>query len=561
MNFNISDNKPIVAIWGVQDGSGYPKSGWSEFCPTHDHSFCVLKENRIDNYLELERVTRSKHDRRLSAYIEKLDQYLPEDFIVVCVNHYAGNSFISNNGMWRIESEGLRVSELIRPAHAYVNHVEREAYICSHELAHIGAILPFVGEFRENSLLVHIDGLASESCFSVFHYVNGTIKYIYHGWEPLEATQIFGFNDMTCSMLGLDENHRLAVPGRLMGYSSYGSDGNEIRKWLKENKWFAGFWKDHNHFFEDISQIYQEEIVNFDLKKQCFMDIAASCQREFEDVILGLMKQYQSLTNAEYLYYSGGAALNIDLNTRLIDSHLFRKVYIPPCCSDTGLALGGAAIVNLLRGNKMNIHSPFINSVGVKEKSVKPLDNELLENIVIRLAQGQVMGTCIGLAECGPRALGHRSIMGIPTSQRMYKRINTEIKQREWYRPLAPIILDKLADKVFDYVSEFEELSQFMLLNCVVKNSWLGEIPAIVHVNKTARVQVVHKDDVDLAPIYQILDRLWTDKRIPCLINTSFNGQGEPIVHTDQDALETGKRVGLDFILFDDKIVDLRNLG
>lgn len=556
MKFNISKEKPIVGVWGIQDWSGNPSPGWSEYCPTHDHSFAILDKNGyVTSSIELERLTRKKHEYRMSKNIEQFSHLLPEDFIAVSVNHYAGTSFISENGLWRIESTPFNVSDLIARTKAFINRKEREAYICSHELAHIGSILPFVGDFKENSLLVHVDGLASDSCFSVFQYINGEIKYIHHGWEPLEVVQIFGFNDLTCAMLELNDNHRLATPGRLMGYSSYGKYDKKIRNWLKRNNWYSDYWKNPTQLFKDIKKEFGLDIKEFDLKNQFFMDIAAVCQKEFEDRVYNLVLKYQKETGSTSLYFSGGSALNINLNTKFAFSNIFKNVYVPPCCSDTGLALGAICIVQKLRGGKVKKHSPFVSTIGVEEKKVVKLTDELVEEIVDRLYKQEVMGVCIGYSESGPRALGHRSLLAIPSSLKMYDRVNTDIKKREWYRPLAPIIIDELAEMVFPNSTK-TDLSKYMLCNFNVSKDWKEKIPAVVHIDGSARAQVLDKKDKELEPVYQILKRIWEKYEIPCLINTSFNGPGEPIVHTDENAISTAKKLGINFVLLDDKIVE-----
>lgn len=556
MKFSISKEKAIVGVWGIQDWSGNPSPGWSEYCPTHDHSFGIIdKDGNVECSIELERLTRKKHEYRMSKHIESFTHLLPEDFIAVSVNHYAGTSFISENGLWRIESTPFNISDLIVRTKAFINRKEREAYICSHELAHIGSILPFVGDFQENSLLVHVDGLASESCFSVFQYINGEIKYIHHGWEPLEVVQIFGFNDLTCAMLELDDNHRLAAPGRLMGYSSYGKYNKKIRDWLEKNNWYSDHWKNPTQLFKDIKKEFGINIKKFDLKNQFFMDIAAVCQKEFEDRVYNLVLKFQKETGSTSLYFSGGSALNINLNTRFEFSEIFNSVFVPPCCSDTGLALGAISIVQKLRGGTVKKHSPFLCSIGVEEKKVVKLPEVLIEEIVDRLYREEVMGVCIGYSESGPRALGHRSLLAIPSSVKMYDRVNTDIKKREWYRPLAPIIIDELAEMVFPNSTK-TDLSKYMLCNFNVSKEWKKKIPAVVHVDGSARAQVIYKGDKQLEPIYQILKRMWEKYEIPCLINTSFNGPGEPIVHTDENAISTAKNLGINFVLLDDKIVD-----
>ncbi|HCC68053.1 TPA: hypothetical protein DEP90_02510 [Patescibacteria group bacterium] len=559
MKFDISKQKDIVGLWGIQDWSGNPSPGWSEYCPTHDHCFAVMnKDGEIESSIELERITKKKHDHRMSKYIEDFSTVLPEDFVLVCVNHYAGTSFISENGLWRVESMPFNISDLIVQTKAIVNRKERETYICSHELAHIGSLLPFIGDFKENSLLIHIDGLASDSCFSVFQYKNGEIEYIHHGWEPLEVVQLFGFNDLTCAMLDLDDNHRLATPGRLMGYSSFGKYDKKIRNWLVRNSWYKDFWSNPSKFFEDVNKEFGLDIKEFDLKNQFFMDIAAVCQKEFEDVIYDLIIKFKEQIGCTNLYFSGGSALNINLNTKLSFSNVFDEVYIPPCCSDTGLALGAACIIQKLRGGDVKKHSPFLNSIGLEKKVIPNLSDEIVEKIVDRLYKEEVMGVSIGCSESGPRALGHRSILAIPSSKRMYTRVSTEIKGREWYRPLAPIIIDELAEEVFPNSTK-TNLSRYMLCNFDISEKWIEKIPAVVHIDKTSRAQVVYKEQKELEPIYKILKRMWEKYGIPCLINTSFNGNGRPIVHTDEDAISTAKELGVDFVLVDDKIIEIND--
>ncbi len=247
--------------------------------------------------------------------------------------------------------------------------------------------------------------------------------------------------------------------------------------------------------------------------------------------------------------------MNINLNTRFEFSDIFNSVFVPPCCSDTGLALGAISIVQKLRGGVIKKHSPFLCSIGVEEKKVVKLPEVLIEEIVDRLYREEVMGVCIGYSESGPRALGHRSLLAIPSSLKMYDRVNTEIKKREWYRPLAPIIIDELAEMVFPNSTK-TDLSKYMLCNFNVSKEWKKKIPAVVHVDGSARAQVIYKGDKQLEPIYQILKRMWEKYEIPCLINTSFNGPGEPIVHTDENAISTAKNLGINFVLLDDKIVD-----
>ena len=546
----INKEKHIVSIWGIQDGSGFPNEGWSEFFPTHDHALCIMKDGEIQSAIELERLTRVKNDNTLSDKIEGLIEDLPEDFIAVVVNDFNGNAFISKNGLWRTECDRFALDEIISPAYSLIKRKKIESYVCPHELAHIGANLVFYGNFKENSLLVHIDGLASQSCASVYLYKNKKIRHIYHGFDLLKEVQLFGFNDLTCQMMGgKNEQSRLSTPGKLMGYSSYGSyDKNLMKKLIKED-WYHDHWKNPK-FYKDFN------VEEIDLNLPLFKNIAYCCQKAFEDKVLEFLKKYQKLTGAENLYYSGGCALNINLNSLIIKSGLFKNVYIPPCCSDTGLAIGGAAIIEFLRGNKIKKHSAYQNSIGISNGKVNKLSQVLVDDVCKHIYEKKVVGVCIGNAESGPRALGHRTLLALPT-QDMFEKVSMGIKKREWFRPLAPIITESRAKDIFEDYKK-NEINKFMLLSYKIKKRWQKEIAGVCHIDNTARPQIIEDGDRETIHIQQILECMWEKYHIPCLINTSFNGKGEPIVHTPQDAISSATRIGVDYVLFNDKIIEIK---
>ena len=164
-----------------------------------------------------------------------------------------------------------------------------------------------------------------------------------------------------------------------------------------------------------------------------------------------------------------------------------------------------------------------------------------------------VVAVCTGAAEVGPRALGHRSLLASPADSRSRRYISESIKRREWYRPVAPVVLEDLAEDLFPGATR-TTLTDSMLCNVVVNPEWRDRIPGVVHVDGTARVQVVRKDAPEQHLLRALLREVWESHQLPCLINTSFNGPGEPIVHTVEQARETAQRLGVDVLVIDDRM-------
>lgn len=543
-----------LGLYGIQDHGEFPAPRW-----THDHCVALFVDGRLEWGLELERYTRRKHDNRLHLFLEQLITEgvlsLPEQFRVIVVDSFAGRTFLSASGSWRIEGNSVPLStaQPLQKARGYINRKQIEAFHCSHELAHVATNLPFTGGFEDHSLLIHVDGAASQSNASAYLYKHSRFWHLYDGWDTLSAVQNFGYSDLTDAMLGLNDDTRMAAPGRLMGYAAYGQDLPEIRAWLRKHDWFRQHRKSPETFFNSARREFGWQAEGFDLHDPFLMNIAASCQAEFEEQIFSLFTRLQERTKAKQLYAAGGAMLNVQLNAKLVASGLFDEVFIPPCCSDTGLAIGAAALAEFLERGSVERHTPFLNTAGLtKVTNCGHWGSKLdIPELGQRIAQGQVVALFTGAAEAGPRALGHRSILASPSHIGIRRYVSETIKAREWYRPVAPVILEELAEEVFPGATQ-TTLTNFMLCSLKVNPEWSQRIPGVVHVDGTARVQVVRDDDPTQTTLRSLLWEVWHSHQLPCLINTSFNGPGEPIVHTATHAKEAAQRLGVDVLVLED---------
>ncbi len=275
-------------------------------------------------------------------------------------------------------------------------------------------------------------------------------------------------------------------------------------------------------------------------------NLAAAGQRAFEDALIEVACWLHRQTGADNLCFAGGTALNCSANERLLRETPFRRVFIPPAPSDAGTALG-CAIYGLTEIAGQSCSYRWTNDYLGPEPARAEIDAALAhaadlqvehishpDHFAARLAellcQGKVAGLFQGRSEFGPRALGHRSILGDPRHPHMRDWINHKVKQREWFRPLAPVVLLDHAGQFFDVPGA----SPFMQFAAPVHAKAARAVPAITHVDCTARLQTVGPGDDPF--LFALLGAFHQRSGVPVLLNTSFNGKDEPIVETPAHA-------------------------
>jgi len=318
---------------------------------------------------------------------------------------------------------------------------------------------------------------------------------------------------------------------------------------------------------------------------QRHMDVAASIQAVTEDVVLKMAGHVRRATGLQNLCLAGGVALNCVANGRLLREELFENIWIQPAAGDAGGALGAALwgwyqLQNNPRRPKRedsqrgSYLGPEFTSRAVREEldavhavyEVFAKEEDLAEEIAAELAQGKIVGHFSGRAEFGPRALGHRSLLGDPRDPDMQRRMNLAIKFRESFRPFAPAVLEGRQSGYFEMTAE----SPYMLLVAPVRPDRrarpasendklhgfdrlklaLSDIPAVTHVDHSARVQTV---SVDRSPrFHAILSAFERRTGCPLLVNTSFNIRGEPIVHSPGDAYRCFMFTDMDVLVVGD---------
>lgn len=541
-----------VGIYGVRDTTH--EGGGPTY--THDHSLAVMRDGRVQAVVELERWTGRKHDNRLDmAVSELLASLVPpgSDVRFVSVNTFVGNSFLSADGNLRIEPEGrVDIPSILTEARVRwfpdgVLQRDARGFVMCHELAHIASLLPFVGRFEPNSLLAHIDGGASDSACSFWSWDGERARLLEASWDTLKApVNNFNASPLVRAILGLSPRDHLAMPGKLMGYAGHGEASPAIIVWLEENRFFLDHPGDKVDLLARVNRRFGASLRDFDAHAQLFKDICASIQAHFQASVTSAILEMQRRTAAKHLYYAGGAALNIPTNAALEASGAFASVHVPPCPNDTGLALGGAAWLEIQGRGELPRHGPFLGRLGVPEDPV-PLDKAA--EVAAMLAGGAVIGVCNGASEIGPRALGHRSILARPDSIDLRRRVSEIIKGREWYRPLAPAVCAEVAREAFAEGVATSRLAPFMLGAFRLRGGWQSRFAGVLHGDGSLRAQVVPGDDPEHAFLHAVLIELKRSHGVSGLINTSLNGRGQPMVHRHEDALALALRLGLDAVV------------
>lgn len=283
-----------------------------------------------------------------------------------------------------------------------------------------------------------------------------------------------------------------------------------------------------------------------------YADIAASIQLVTEERFVALAKHLHSITKLNNLCLAGGVALNSVANSKIRSGTPFKHLFVQPASGDGGGALGAALAYYHSQGKPRSFvmkHAYFGKEYS--ENEIREVlerrqinfknfldEGSLVERVAGLIADGKVIGWFQGRAEWGPRALGNRSIIADPRSHKMKDIVNTKIKFREPYRPFAPSILAESAEEFFDLPQAMTESpARFMLYVVQVRNSKREVVPAITHVDGSARPQLVFKEE---SPRYYKLIEAFKNKTgVPLLMNTSFNLRGEPIVNSPDDALNT----------------------
>lgn len=338
------------------------------------------------------------------------------------------------------------------------------------------------------------------------------------------------------------------------------------------SQWFAEYMDELE--FDSDESTYIKNCLNYDsdfsqkdnLISMVMKEIQNKSIHIMEQTIQKIIKDYQLNPKETNLALSGGYALNCPTNSYIMNRFEFKNLYAPPCINDGGISLG-VGLYAFYKKNNQAIHFKFRNAYyGDRDDSLEEIasDNEFIQFIEsIQDFNKDVFYDDIctdpvvwinDRAEIGPRALGNRSILGDPRSTEIKDKLNT-IKKRQWWRPVAPIIIE-------DYLNEwFEDAfpSPYMLNTFVIKPDKIDKIPAVSHIDESSRIQTISLDSNPL--LYQAIYNFFEKSGVPILCNTSLNDAGEPIINTVREALNFSLRKHIKIMYVNGKRVELRQFS
>lgn len=582
----------------------------------HDSAAAVLRNGTILAAAQEERFSRKKHDSAFPAHamawclheakidLTELDAVvfydkplLKFERLLETYMSYAPKGFRSFTAAMPVWlKEKLYLKEVLRKELAYAGGCKRESLppllFAEHHQSHAASAF-YPGPFREAAVLC-MDGVGEWATTSVWMGRDNTLTPLWQINFPHSLGLLYSaFTYFTGFRVNSGEY-------KLMGLAPYGQPryADTIRDQLIDIKDDGTFRLDMNFFdyctglrmtnrhFDSLfggpprqpeSKITQRE-----------MDIAASIQVITEEVVLRLARAVHLETNAKFLCMAGGVALNCVANGRLLREGPFEDVWIQPAAGDAGGAIGAAAAAwheyfghdRVLNGGD-GMRGSFLGPRFSTRKIRQALDafgaryeelsrEELLQKVVERLESERVVGWFQGRMEFGPRALGGRSILGDPRSPKMQSVMNLKIKYRESFRPFAPSVLATRASEYFD----LDRASPYMLLVAPIRTERRktpptgqqdlfgieklklprSDLPAVTHVDYSARVQTVHEETNP--GYFHLLQEFERKTGCAALVNTSFNVRGEPIVCTPEDAYRCFMRTEMDSLVLENCLLD-----
>lgn len=556
----------------------------------HDSAAALISDGKIIGAVQEERFTRKKQDSVFPYFsikylleehqitFDEIDSiafydkpFLKFERLLETYHAFAPKgliSFCSAMPVWIREK--LFLKSILRKELSRLGDKRHDIFFPEHHLSH-SASAYYPSPFDEAAILT-LDGVGEWATMTISHGMGNKIKVLKELHFPHSVGLLYSAFTYFC---GFKVN---SGEYKLMGLAPYGDKESEetkafikkIKETLVDTREDGSFLLNMKYFkfatgkkmihsrrweklFELSPRTPESEIT------QSYKNFSLAAQIIIEEIFLNLSKLSKELTGSKNIVLAGGVALNSVANGKLLRSELFENIWVQPASGDAGGSIGSALAVDYLANDIQKNNSiedgmngallgPEFSDEEVQEfitkkeisKVSKLVTDELLEVTAKLINEGKVIGWFQGKMEFGPRALGNRSILADPRNKNIQERVNALVKNRESFRPFAPSVL---VEEVLNYF-ELDTDSPYMLLVAPVKEEHRKSLPAITHVDGSARIQTVSKKSN--SKYYALLQEFKKQTGCPLLLNTSFNVRGEPIVNSLDDAYNCFLNTNLD---------------
>jgi carbamoyltransferase len=579
----------------------------------HDSAAAILKNNEIIAAAQEERFSRKKHDPRFpfnainyclsEAFIEsdEIDMVVFYDHPLLTFDRLMKNFIAAGDKGYRVFEEAIKsslgikwwISDYVKKSLGE-SFDDRKIFYCGHHMSHAASAY-YPSPYTDAAILT-IDGVGEWQTTTVGYGKNEEISILKEINYPHSLGLLYSTFTYYC---GFKIN---SGEYKLMGLAPYGLPeyADIIERELIDIKEDGSYRLNMDYFgFIDTNKTVNEPLEKLfggpSRKPESHitrkeMNIAASIQKVTENVVLKLARHAKEITGSENLCMAGGVALNCVANGKILQNKIFKNIWIQPAAGDAGGSLGAALLAaykyhsfnkkplpyqkDFQKGTYLgpafseNEIEAFLTRTNCRYQKLgtKEERNELLAS---QLNDGKIIGYFNGRMEFGPRSLGGRSIIGDARNKEMQSIMNLKIKFRESFRPFAPAVLDQDKNEYFD----LEEVSPYMLLVAPVKqgrrkqseghntgenmvdiiNQQRSDIPAVTHVDYSARVQTVHEDTNP--DFYGLIEAFKNLTGSSVVVNTSFNVRGEPIICTPKDAYLCFMRTEIDILVLENYVL------
>ena len=545
----------------------------------HDSSACIARDGEVLFAVAEERLSRVKHDARFPVLSIQacLDfaSVQPGDVDFICQgwsrprapflhdlrNFATGrqspnfravlNSTRSFLSMWHQRGGENRFRQSF-------NNSKAEFRFVDHHLAHAISAYAYSG-FDDAAVLV-LDGRGAWEATSLWHGRDGRLE---HKWTIPWPNSLGLFYAKFTQYLGFTP---YSDEWKVMGLAPYGAPGIDLSEFIRLNEdpyrvaTKLLIAKDSAPLEAIEARLGPGRVPESELETR-HRNLAFAVQDMCEQAMMTLAKTAIAQTGSRNLCLAGGVALNSKANGKIHASGILDGIFVQPAASDDGVCLGAVLAPHFDNGAKLPVRKMRHAYLGNECSNAEI--KKALETYKIRathvddpakaaaemLANGKILGWVQGRMEFGPRALGSRSILADPRDPEMTAKVNNAVKFREWWRPFAPSMLSETAGEYIESATD----SPFMILTAQVRPEKRRVIPAVTHVDGSARPQTVERD---VNPLYwRLIHEFGQRTGVPVIMNTSFNLRGEPIVSSPTDAIRTFYSSGMDALVIGNFVV------